>query len=206
MPFTKLFTTHTVGWRRSSLPDARELFEQYAEAYARGERPRARDYLDRADDGEGDALSLMIERFLESAPVRPARAEDEALVAALAAGEPPLLELRLRARLRVDEVVDVLVAALAIDAGKRGKVKGYYQRLEGGILDAAGVAAAVWDALATILPGAADVAAMRPRAVAAESGYFRVAEGIAQAPSMADREPGERDEVDDLFTGARGGR
>ena len=185
------------------MPDARELFEQYAESYARGERPRARDYVDQADDGEGDALTRMIERFLESAPVRPARAEDEALVAALAAGEPPLLELRRRASLRVDEVVDALVSSLAIDTRKRAKVKRYYQRLEGGLLDAAGVAAAVWDALATILPGAADIAAVRARAAAADTAYFRIGEGTAMAPPLAhaDADPGERDEVDELFTG-----
>ena len=76
-----------------------ELFADYAAALARGERPRARDYLDRAG-ADADELATMIERFLQAAPRPVATAEDSALLAGWLQHEPPLLELRRRQGLK----------------------------------------------------------------------------------------------------------
>ena len=85
-----------------------ELFAEYADALARGERPRAADYLDRAG-AEADALARMFEG-LHKATARPsATAEDSALLAAWLQHEPPLLELRRRQGLKRAAVVDSLL-------------------------------------------------------------------------------------------------
>jgi hypothetical protein len=45
-----------------------ELFGEYAAAYARGERPQAREFLARAG-GQVDELASLIDAFLARAPV-----------------------------------------------------------------------------------------------------------------------------------------
>ena len=73
-----------------------ELFGEYAEAYARGERPETGEFLARAG-GEADELAGLIDRFLA---VAPAPTPDDATVAlfdAWQAGESPLRRLRGRA-------------------------------------------------------------------------------------------------------------
>ena len=187
--------------------DVRELFATYAAAYASGERPRVEDYLARAAEG-ADELATLIERFLERAPARPAADDDRELLAAWL--DTPLLELRKRRRLRVDEVVDTLMVALGVDAKKRQKMKLYYQRLEGGLLDPAGVSRRVWDVLEGALGGKLVLPpARRPVRVDAEVAYYRsdasapVAEARMAAPAPPDRAPEERDEVDELFIGGQ---
>src|SRR5437763_3144085 len=112
------------------------LFDDFAARVARGGGPDVRDYLERAGT-EADALATMIDGFLARA--EPPAPDEEAiqLARALVAGHPPLLELRKRRGIRVDEIVDTLVRALGIDAAKRDKVKRYYQQLEGGLLEPA---------------------------------------------------------------------
>jgi hypothetical protein len=178
------------------------LFQEYADAYARGERPRARDFLDRAG-GERDELAALIDRFLASVPVRPASAEDEALVAAWVADEPPLLALRTRRRLRRGEVVDALLAALALDPSRREKLRRRYHELETGQLEPARVDRRVWEALAATLQARAEELAAwgRPaRPAAAQEAYFRGGDAI-RVPAAAAREAREEepDEVDRLF-------
>jgi hypothetical protein len=188
--------------------DPTELFAEYADAYARGERPRAADYLERAGGG-AEALASMIERFLASARAPAPTAEEKERLAALL--ETPLLELRKRRRMRVDEVVDGLSAALGIAGGKRKKLRLYYQRLENGTLDPRGVSDRVWGALAKLLGADTLVRAPRLRGLRsdAEVAFYRVdaslgapARAAAAAPQSA-REPAgeERDEVDELFLG-----
>lgn len=78
------------------LPSAvQELFAEYAAALARGERPRARDFLDRAG-AEAVGLGEMIERFLQAAPRTAPTAEDSALLVGWLEGEPPLVTQRVR--------------------------------------------------------------------------------------------------------------
>jgi hypothetical protein len=176
---------------------ALELFQAYADAYARGERPRAHEYVERAGD-EADELATMLDRFLEAAPARDAREEDAALLAAWLADEPPLLELRRRRGQRVDEVVDALMSGLGLHASRRAKVKDYYQRLEAGLLDPRGVSDRVW---AVLGQAAKEIAVWRPLPPADEvwlrASVLSVETPLAHGALKA--EPPESDEVDELF-------
>jgi hypothetical protein len=180
-----------------------ELFEQYATAYASGERPRAEEFLARAG-ADADELAELIDRYLVAAPVPSADEETVAVVSAWAAGEPPLVELRARRGVRVDEVVDAIVADAAVDPSKRAKVKRYYRRLEQGLLDPAGVSGKVLAAVERLVGATTrDALALRaePLSFAAAS-YLRTADvGMLSAAPATGLEPKEtRDEVDDLFT------
>ena len=178
-----------------------ELFDEYAAAYARGERPRAHVYLERAGEG-ADELARLLEGYVQAALV-PAPDEDTiALVGAWLEGQPPLVELRARRGLRVEDVVEALVKGLGLDGAKRAKVKRYYQRLEGGLLEPAGVAQTVWGVLGRLVPGAEEAAAWRPQQVAGAAAYLRVSDA-APAPALAADSAGpdiqELDEIDRLF-------
>ena len=146
----------------------------------------------------------MLERFLVSVPPRPPTPEDREMLAAWL--DTPLLQLRLRQRLRVDEVVDTLMVALGIAKEKRQKLKLYYQRLEGGLLDPKGVSERVWDVLEGALGGKLiPPPARRPVWSDAEVAFYRAEPSFAEAaPPMEQRFPSvedERDEVDALFLG-----
>src|SRR5437764_827370 len=99
-PSTRRSTTAIGRWRRSSVADVVALFEEYAAAYARGERPQAREYLERAGAG-ADELAGLISVWLRAVPVPEPNGEEKALVGALAAAEPPLLALRVEQGVRV---------------------------------------------------------------------------------------------------------
>jgi hypothetical protein len=188
------------------------LFDEFASRFARGESPDVRAYLERAGD-DRDELAELIDAFLARAqPPEP----DEVAVAvmgAFVADRPPLLELRKRRGIRVDEIVRTLVKRLGIDPRKDAKVKDYYQRLEGGLLEPRGVDRSVWDALAATLGVAVrELGAWRPHiaskpqmAAAARAAFLARAldvaafEGVAHVDRAA---PVEEDEVDLLFTGA----
>jgi hypothetical protein len=73
-----------------------ELFDEYAVAYVRGERPEADEYLARAGD-ERDQLVSLLDEFLRRSPV-PSPTEDERrLLGLMLAEEPPSVITR-RAR------------------------------------------------------------------------------------------------------------
>jgi hypothetical protein len=179
---------------------AQELFAEFADAYARGERPDAQAFLERAG-GDGDELARLIERFLQGVPAPSAGPQDAALLAAWLGTEPPLLELRRRQGLRVDEVVDRLGAALEIDVKRQPRLKWYYQRLEGGTLDPAGVAMRVWQALAQIFAAPArDLAGAWLSPPAPNATYLRAPLATSAAiPPMPGPDPDE--EIDSLFAG-----
>lgn len=176
-----------------------DLFDEYAAAYARGERPQARAYLERAGEG-ADELARLLEVFVQAAPVPPPDEDTVALVGAWLEGQPPLVELRARRGVRVEDVVEALVSGLGLDPAKRAKVKRYYQRLEGGLLEPAGVAAAVWRVLGELVPRAEEAAGWRPEQAAAGA-YLRVSGAVpaAGATGRARAAPGEPDEIDRLF-------
>jgi hypothetical protein len=184
--------------------NVRDLFAQYADAYARGDQPDARDYLERAGAG-ADELARLLDGFLVAAPRPPADADAFAVVSAWAEGEPPLVHLRASRGVRVDEVVDAIVEDAGVAPAKRPKVKAYYQRLEQGLLDPRGVSERVWDAVRRLVGPAAEAAATwHIRQPEAEVAYFRatllpLARGLRAAGPEQAQEP-ERDEVDDLFT------
>ena len=179
------------------------LFDEYASAYARGERPQAPAFLERAGV-QADELALLLDGFLAAAAVPEPDEETVAMIGAWLAGDPPLLDLRVRRGVRVDEVVEGLVRGLGLAATGRGKVKRYYQRLEGGLLDPAAVSKRVWAELDRLLgPSATDLAAFRPppapavaflRAPPASPGEALPSLAVADAAS----EP--EDEIDRLFT------
>ena len=185
--------------------DVYRLFDDYAVRYARGERPDARAYLTRAGDG-ADELADLLDRFLAAAPPPPV---DDDLVAAFQAwlaGDPPLLELRVRRGLRRDEVVDGLIERLSLDRGKREKVKRYYHRLETGLLEPSGVDRRVFEALGEALRARVeDLLAWRPRPLEAAA-YLRADAAVPPPPAPADvherAAAEEPDEIDALFTRA----
>ncbi len=189
------------------------LFEEYAVRVARGERPDVREYLDRAGPARSE-LARLLDRFLADRPPRAPDPQTVATLQAWIAGEPTLLELRRRRRLRREDVVAALLARLGLDAAKREKVAGYYHELESGLLDTSRVDRRVFDALAQALhTPVRDLLAWpgRPGADAAPA-YYR-AEPAASAPpppagvpaaSGAPSVTPEWDEVDELFLGPRG--
>ena len=111
------------------MPELFELFDEYAAAYARGERPRAREYLARAGP-QADELAGLIDEFLQRSPAAEPDEETMTIVGALVEGHPPLLELRVQRGLRRAQVVDALVRLLGLDVKKEAKVAGYYHQLE----------------------------------------------------------------------------
>jgi hypothetical protein len=191
------------SWRRSCVPDrVADLFAEYADAYARGEHPRAEEYLARAGE-QADELARLLERFVRAAPAREPDAATLALTKAALTGEPPLVTLRASQGIRVDDVVDALVERLDLDKSKRAKLKGYYQRLEGGLLEPARVSGRVWEVLTSIVgPRSKELAAWQPPPAAASAVYLRATEAAAppQAP-LAQRKREEPDEIDRLFLG-----
>jgi hypothetical protein len=182
------------------VPDVVALFEEYAAAYARGDRPRAQEYLNRAGPA-ADELAKLIDGWLRAVPVPEPDDETTALVEAWTAGQPPLAQLRARRGVRVDEVVDAIVSALALDPAKRAKVKRYYQRLEQGLLDPTRVSRRVI-AVVKGLVGERTTEALAWQApeLRAEPAYYRARTEMATATGMA-AEPEPEDEIDRLFTG-----
>jgi hypothetical protein len=175
-----------------------DLFARYADAYAAGQQPQARDYLAEAGP-EADALAALIDAFLARAPTRPPDAESAELLDAFLAGEPPLVALRASRGVRVDDVVARLVAELGLRGDATAKVKRHYQRLEQGLLDAGRVSERVWDVLAQALPGARQLARPAPPPAAQPRASFRVAEPALLARTAAMGPADEPDEVDALF-------
>lgn len=181
---------------------ALDLFQEYADAYASGERPLGREYVERAPAWEQDRVAGLIDRFLMTVPRLAATGEDLAQLDAWLT-EPPLLELRRRRGLRVNEIVDALVSALALDGSKRLKVKRYYQQLEGGVLDPRGVTQAVWDALASVLQEPPTLPLWHPaRPLRSLSTSARTPMHV-RGSFLRQRHRKKQDDVDELFTGAR---
>ncbi len=184
------------------MPDVVALFEEYAAAYARGDRPRAQEYLNRAGPG-ADELAKLIDGWLRTVPVSEPDDETIALVGAWTAGQPPLVELRSRRGIRVDDVVDALVTSLALNPAKRAKVKRYYQRLEQGLLDPARVSRRVIAVVKGLVgERTTDALAWQAPELRAEPAYYRARTEIAAATGVA-AEPEPEDEIDRLFTGGR---
>jgi hypothetical protein len=180
-----------------------DLFAEYADAYARGERPRADEYLARAG-GQADELARLLEPFVRASPAREPDAATVALTEAALSGEPPLVTLRASQGIRVDDVVDALEEQLNVDESKRAKLKGYYQKLEGGLLEPSGVSRRVWEVLKNVLgPRSEELGRWEPKVAAARAVYLRAAEPAAAPPSVPTRAKlEEHDEIDRLFVGA----
>lgn len=186
------------------------LFDEFAVAYRRGERPDVGAYLARVAEGaERDGLADLIDRFLQASPAREPSEEEVVLLQARLESEPPLLLLRLRRALTRAAIVDALVGRLDVDPQKRDKVAAYYHRLEVGTLDPEPVDRRVWDVLAELLRANAQRLASLGQptgsAPVVAPAYHRVQDApeLAAPPALMDRVafPEEPDEVDRLFTG-----
>jgi hypothetical protein len=179
-----------------------DLFDEFAARHARGERPDVREYLERAGEG-ADELGDLIDVFLRAAPAREPAPETVAMMEAFAAGEPPLLRLRVERRLTRPDVVEALVRGLKIDFKKTAKVSRYYHELETGLLDPARVDGRVFSVLAKALgTRVADLVASRPPPLAASAMYLRTssAEAAPASAPLSFAPLGEpADEVDRLF-------
>jgi hypothetical protein len=191
------------SWRRGSVSEVvAQLFAEYADAYVRGEDPRAEEYLARAG-GQAADLARLLERFVRMAPAREPDAATVALTEAALTGEPPLIALRASQGIRVDDVVDALAEQFDVEESKRAKLKGYYQRLEGGLLDSTRVSRRVWDVLASVIdPQSQELAAWQPRKPVAGAVYLRAGEPMAAPQLSFGHQKGEEpDEIDRLFVG-----
>jgi hypothetical protein len=200
-----------------------QLFDEFAQAYQRGESPDVPAYLARAGR-ERDELGDLIDRFLQAVPAQPATEEEIILMQAHLEREPPLLVLRRRRKLPRAAVVDAIVKSLGLDLRKRDKVAGYYHELEVGTLDPKPVSGKVWDALGEFLhANVRALAGLRPPPIAVAEAFRREADLASWAPMpdarvaepkrrryRASHRPGvdrpraepEQDEIDRLFTGA----
>ena len=136
------------GVARGMIVELETLLDELARRHARGEPLDVEGTLAKAGD-RADELAPLIEAFLERAPRR--APTDEALAYVRSLDDPPMLRARVAKALRVDEVVDAIVAACEIQPDARPKVRRYYQQLEGGVLDPSRVAASVWDAITEVL-------------------------------------------------------
>jgi hypothetical protein len=180
-----------------------ELFDEYAAAYVRGERPAASEFLARAG-GEADELAGLIDAFLARAP---APAPDETTVAlfeAWQAGESPLLRLRTARGLKRETVVATIVRALGLNSQKEAKVSRYYHELESGVLDPNRVDRRLWDVLANALGArVGDLAAWRPRPMEFQAPAFArtsMTMSSIDAPTAPDTAAeSQDDEIDRLF-------
>jgi hypothetical protein len=187
---------------RALAEDVLTLFDEYAVRWARGEAPDAREYLERAGP-EREKLAELLDRFLVSAPPGEPEPELAASFAAWAAGEPPLLELRVRRGVRREEIVETIVRRFGLSAAKRPKVGSYVHRLETGLLDPRGVDRRVLEAWAGMLRARADdlLAWRPPPPPGVAASYLRASAQASDRLVPAPPEAEERDEVDELFTG-----
>ena len=186
------------------------LLDEFAGAWARGDRPDVRDYLERAG-AERDELAVLLDGYLAAAAAQPPSEETLATFAQLVPGDhetPPMLAARVRLGLRRAAVVQRLMELLALPRDREEKVARYYHELETGLLDPRGVQPLVWHNLAKIFgTGIRGLIVERPEPppvlVAA---YYRVSDDLASADAPGATSPlaaevTKPDEVDMLFTG-----
>jgi hypothetical protein len=210
------------------MTDVDRLLREYIEEHRAGGEADPLAYVERLEGTDRAELEALIDAYLARAPGRDWDPEAyrgspaEQVVAALTeslggvSGSWPVLlpELRNRARIRRDELVGRLADALGV-GGREEKVAYYYNQMEHGLLEPAGVSDRVLDALAAIVDTTRDAlrrAGQRvaPPAAAEGAVFARTAHPdadhlAAYAPrgqaSPARGAGPERDEVDELFLG-----
>jgi hypothetical protein len=180
------------------------LFDEFIEAHVAGQRPDVRAYLLRAGPLSSE-LGMLIDGFLELAPVE--EPDEETVVALNARLEHvmPLTAARTRMPLKVDEVVERLRETLGLRESSRARLRAAYQELETEQLDPSKVNERVWEALRSILGLDPRRLVMRETPTLGAVAYLRAAdfEAISPAQGWVAQEPGQPDEVDFLFRGRR---
>jgi hypothetical protein len=156
-----------------------------------------------------EELASEVRRALARAQARPEKEVAERIRRGQLRGLGlPLELLRTLRGLSPEELVDALIERLGLEAGKRRKLRRYYEELEAGLLDPATVDGRVFNVLAERLRvGFGDVFAVPQKTQLTSS--FTLAAFADQRrqrlePSrLTSAEPGSRewDEVDDLFRG-----
>ena len=177
------------------------LLDDLARRHARGEPLDVEGTLARAGD-QADELAPLIEAFLARAPRRQASASTLAYVQSL--DEPPMLRARVAKALKVDDVVDAIVAACDIRPDARAKVRRYYQQLEGGMLDPTHVAESVWAAITRVMGRSRTLLSAPSGPAPAAAPMYRADPLVVldeQLVSRAAPEPRQSDMVDALFLG-----
>ncbi len=181
------------------------LFDEFVASFSAGGDPDVLDYLARAG-ARRDELAAPIDAFLATAAPPEPGEEQVAALRAWIAGQPPLLDLRVRRGLKVEAVVERLRERLALPVRALGALRVAYHELETGLLDPAGVDRSVWEALREIFgSNVRDVAALRPAPPAAAPA-FRASEPTLSiegvAPPGVGSEAEADEEVDRLFRGS----
>jgi hypothetical protein len=215
------------------MADVDQLLKQYIVEHRAGGEANPRAYLDQVEGTERAELAELIDAYLARSPGQPWDEEAyggspaERTVASLheslagASGSWPVVlpQLRYRARIKREQLVERLAAALGV-AGREEKVAFYYNQMEHGRLAPAGISDRVLEELATIVDTTKEALRQAGQAVSASDAdagavFARKAAPpppeYAEPPGMA--RPGEgpavpkaaefdRDEVDELFLGA----
>jgi hypothetical protein len=179
-----------------------QLFDEFVDAHVSRERPDVRAFLLKAGS-ESHQLGVLIDRYLEAAPVE---APDQETVVALNARLEhltPLTAARRRLPLKIDDVVEQLRELLGLDEALRTRLRAAYQELEAEQLDPAGVSERVWDALRSILGLDPRRLVVREKPTLAAPAYLRAADFRAAEAAPPAIQPDEPDEVDSLFRGRR---
>jgi hypothetical protein len=183
-----------------------ELFDDFVASFSAGGDPDVLDYLTRAGARRAELATLLDAFLAAAAPPEPSE-EKVAAMRAWIAGQPPLLDLRVRRGLKAEAVVERLRELLVLPARALGALRVAYHELETGLLDPAGVDRSVWDALREILgANVRDLAALRPAPPAAAPAFRASAADVPveDMPLPALESGAETDEeVDRLFRGPR---
>jgi hypothetical protein len=181
-----------------------QLFDEFVDAHLSGQQPDVREFLLRAGT-DSDELGLLIDRYLEVAPIE--EPDQETVVALNARLEhlTPLTAARRRLPLKVDDVVERLREILGLEESSRTRLRVAYQDLEAEQLDPAGVNERVWEALRLILGLDPRRLMMRKPSTFAAPAYLRAADfqAVEGAPAPPVSEHDQPDEVDSLFRGGR---
>lgn len=190
------------------MSDIHALEQEFRREYAAGRHPDAAAFLERVPEEQREELGRRIREVLAEEPPPDPAPETLLMVQAMLRGEPPLLQLRASRGMSRDEVVSQLRDELDIEPAKEQRVAVYYHELETGQLPLAGIRDRVFDAVAKVMGVArASLMLQGPERSADGAGkpvFARAEPGAEVSLDMLAATPGERDEVDDLFTGGPG--
>jgi hypothetical protein len=185
-----------------------QLFDEFVDAHVAGQRPDVREYLGRAGT-ESRSLGVLIDRYLQVAPVAEPDAETVVMLNARLEHLTPLTAARRRLPLRVDEVVEPLRRLLGLDEESRVHLREAYQQLEAEQLDPTLVDRSVWEALRSILGLDPRRLMIRDTRAFAAPAFMRAASiDVEAAParrSVIATDQSSRDQVDRLFRGGGSG-